>query len=176
VSDELRKAERRNDEMKLDCEEMEQHVSQLSTELQQAREDLDRLSVVEHELDTAKQVSIKLHDECERLNAQCQLYRQHVDPDDTLSTQLARSSFTLKRRLHDTTCCQTGCQSRLTTGLTTGCIVYTAAVVKPVVAVRSTRLSNRLSNQFDNRLDVCFHDTAGCHTGCRTDLTTGCIV
>jgi len=39
-------------------------------------------------------------------------------------------STSLKPRLHDTTCCQTGCQ----TGLTIGCIVYTniRPVVKPV--------------------------------------------
>ena len=37
---------------------------------------------------------------------------------------------TVKPRLHDTTCCQTGCQ----TDLTTGCIVYTniQPIVKPV--------------------------------------------
>jgi len=54
---------------------------------------------------------------------------------------------TVKPRLHDTTCCQTGCQTRLTTGLTTGCPKQT---------------SNRLSNRVDNRLDVCLRDTAGC--------------
>jgi len=47
----------------------------------------------------------------------------------------------VKPRLHDTTCCQTGCQ----TGLTTGCIVYTYSRL-------SNRLSNQLYNQFDNRL------------------------
>jgi len=38
--------------------------------------------------------------------------------------------FTIKPRLHETTCCQTGCQ----TALTTGCIVYTniQPAVKPV--------------------------------------------
>ena len=87
---------------------------------------------------------------------------------------------TVKPRLHDTTCCQTGCQ----TDLTTGCIVYTniQPIVKPVwqpvwqpaVSCIQTfnRLSNGFDNRFDNRLDVCLHDTAGCQTGC----TTGCIV
>ena len=39
-------------------------------------------------------------------------------------------NMTLKPRLHDTSCCETGCQ----TGLTTGCIVYTNSqpVVSPV--------------------------------------------
>jgi len=54
-------------------------VSQLNTELRHAHDDLRRLAGLEDELATAKQISIKLHDECERLNAQCQLYRQQVD-------------------------------------------------------------------------------------------------
>jgi len=75
----LRKAERRNEDLKMDCEEMEEQLSQLSTELRHAHDDLRRLGTVEDELATAKQISIRLHDECERLNAQCQLYRQQRD-------------------------------------------------------------------------------------------------
>ena len=75
----LRKAERRNEDLKTDCEELEEQVSQMSSELLHAHDDLRRLTAVDDELATAKQVSIKLHDECERLNAQCQLYRQQLD-------------------------------------------------------------------------------------------------
>jgi len=75
----LRKTERRNEDLKVDCEELEEQVSQLSSELRQAHDDLRRLGSVEDELATAKQISIKLHDECERLNCQCQLYRQQLD-------------------------------------------------------------------------------------------------
>jgi len=43
--------------------------------------------------------------------------------------------LSLKPRLHDTTCCQTGCQTGLTTRWTAGCIVYTniQPFVQPVV-------------------------------------------
>jgi len=75
----LRKTERRNEDLKADCEELEEQVSQLSAELRQAHDDLRRLGAVDDELATAKQISIKLHDECERLTAQCQLYRQQLD-------------------------------------------------------------------------------------------------
>jgi len=95
VCDKLRKAERLNDEMKVDCEELEEQVSQLSTELRHAHDHLRTLSAVEDELATAKQVSIKLHDECERLNAQCQLYRQQVPSGDALPTQASRSVHSL---------------------------------------------------------------------------------
>lgn len=83
----------------MDCEELEEQMSQLSSELRQAHDDLKKLSSVEEELATAKQISIKLHDECERLNVQCQLYRQQVDwrrsdtsPQASLFTQPANSS------------------------------------------------------------------------------------
>ena len=49
----------------------------------------------------------------------------HVDVARTvahLTCIVKRNQSSVKPRLHDTTCCQTGCQ----TGLTTGCIVYTA--------------------------------------------------
>jgi len=60
--------------------------------------------------------------------------------------------LSLKPRLHNTTCCQTGCQTSLTTGWTnSGCSFNTVV---------------------NNRLDVRLHDTDGCHNGC----TTGCIV
>lgn len=75
----LRKAERRNDDLKVDCEDLEEQVSQLSSELRHAHEDLQRLGGVEAELATAKQISIKLHDECERLNAQCAFYRRPIE-------------------------------------------------------------------------------------------------
>jgi len=74
---------------------------------------------------------------------------------------------TVKPRLHDTTCCQTGCQ----TDLTTGCIVSTAGCHTGCTtrfdkcswtnSGCSTRLSNRLSTtgfidiRFDNRLYRC---------------------
>jgi len=86
----LRKAERRNEDLKVDCEDLEEQITQLSTELRSAHDDLRRLGDVEDELTTAKQISIKLHDECERLNGQCQLYRQQLDlqrPDDTVSIE-----------------------------------------------------------------------------------------
>jgi len=75
----LRKTERRNEDLKADCEDLEEQVSQLSAELRQAQDDLRRLGAVDDELATAKQISIKLHDECERLSAQCQFYRQQLD-------------------------------------------------------------------------------------------------
>ena len=54
----LRKAERRSGELKVDCDELEEHVTQLSAELRRAHDDLRRLSDVEDELATAKQVSV----------------------------------------------------------------------------------------------------------------------
>jgi len=86
----LRKAERRNEDLKVDCEELEEQVSHMSSELRQAHDDLRRLASVEDELATAKQISIKLHDECERLNAQCQHYRQQLNlqhSEDMISTE-----------------------------------------------------------------------------------------
>jgi len=49
--------------------------------------------------------------------------------------------WTVKPRLHDTTCCQTGCQ----TGLTTGCIVFDNRFDKRLYRVYSWLL-NRLYN------------------------------
>ena len=48
---------------------------------------------------------------------------------DVLKSDEETAQKTVKPRLHDTTCCQTGCQTRLT-----------------------TRLLDRLDNRFDNRL------------------------
>jgi len=53
-------------------------------------------------------------------------------------------NLTLKPRLHDTTCCQTGCQ-----------------------------LSYRLYNRFDNGLYRVNKHPTGCQTGLTTRLTTG---
>jgi len=70
---------------------------------------------------------------------------------DSLSVSVTPS--TLKPRLDDTTCCQTGCQTRLTTG----CIVYTN--IQPVVKPFNNRLNvcihnlNPFDNRFDNRLN-----------------------
>jgi len=84
----LRKAERRNEDLKMDCEELEEQISQMSAELRHAHEDQRRLAAVEDELATAKQISIKLHDECERLNAHCQLYRLGLDDNDSTQASL----------------------------------------------------------------------------------------
>jgi len=86
----LRKAERRNEDLKVDCEELEEQISQMSAELRHAHDDLRRLAAVDDELATAKHISIKLHDECERLNTQCQLYRLQLD--DTVSTEASLRS------------------------------------------------------------------------------------
>lgn len=98
----LRKAERRNEDLKVDCEELEEQVSQLNTELRHAHDDLKRLGTVEDELATAKHISIKLHDECERLNSQCQLYRQQLDlprSDGVISPEASLTvHYVLQRR------------------------------------------------------------------------------
>jgi len=75
----------------------------------------------------------------------------------------------VKPRLHDTTCCQTGCQTSLTTdemfvytiqqSCQTSCIVYTAGCQTGC----TTRFDNRLNEQW---LFV-QHD---CQTGCQTGL------
>ena len=104
----LRKAERRNEDLKVDCEELEEQVSQMSSELRQAHDDLRRLSSVEDELATAKQISIKLHDECERLNAQCQLHRQQLNlqrSEDIISTEASPAFHLVQRYREDSTLC-----------------------------------------------------------------------
>jgi len=89
--------------------------------------------------------------------------------DNASNMAKAFKSMTIKPRLHDKTCCQTGClytrYIRLSkhdttgcqTGLTTGCIMYTN--IQP--------FDNRLYH-VNNRLDVCLHDTASCQTRCTT--------
>jgi len=87
---------------------------------------------------------------------------------------------TIRPRLHDTTCCQTGCQFgltnqlyriykhstgcqiRLTTGLTNGCILYTAGCRTGC----TTWFDNRLNEQW-------LFVQHGCQTGWTTDLTSG---
>jgi len=91
----MRKAERRNDDLRVDCEELEEQVSQMGKELRHAHDDLKRLGAVEDELATAKQISIKLHDECERLNAQCQLYREQLGWQHTDGAVSAEASLTV---------------------------------------------------------------------------------
>jgi len=84
---------------------------------------------------------------------------------DALSCRKTNTS--LKPRLHDTPCCQTGCQ----TGLTTGCIVYTAGCQTGCQAHCTTRFDNRL--KFNELWLFVQH---GCQTGCTNGLTTSCIV
>ena len=78
---------------------------------------------------------------------------------------------TVKLRLHDTTCCQTGCQTGLTTGSMSIYTIQTGSVY-----TRYNRLSNRLLNRFDNRLYRVYKHSTGCQTRLTTGLTTGCIV
>jgi len=62
---------------------------------------------------------------------------------------------TLKPRLHDTTCCQTGCH-RLSNR-------FDNRLDNRLYRVYTIQTSNRLSSRFDNRLFSC---TAGWTTGC----------
>jgi len=71
-------------------------------------------------------------------------------------------SFSVKPRLHDTTCCHTGCQP--------GKCLYTR------YNRLSNPLSNRLSDRFDNQLYRVYKHSTGCQTRLTTGLTTGCIV
>jgi len=56
---------------------------------------------------------------------------------------------TVKPRLYDTTCCQTGCETGLTTGGATGCIVFTN--IQPVVKL-VVQPAVQLCIRSDNRL------------------------
>ena len=87
-------------------------------------------------------------------------------------------SQSVKPRLHDTTCCQTGCQAGLTTGFdnrvnvcihdTTRC--QTRCQTDCRVYKHSTGCQTRLTTGLTNG---CIVYTAGCQTGCQTRLTTG---
>lgn len=74
----LRKAERRNEQLQNDCDDLQLTASRLTD---RSNDDRRKIRQLEEELATAKDVSIRLHDECERLQQECFANRQKITVD-----------------------------------------------------------------------------------------------
>lgn len=75
----LRKAERRNDELKNECDDYEGKIRRLEERGRTSEDDRKRIRRLEEELRTAKEVSIRMHDECQRMETEQRKMENELD-------------------------------------------------------------------------------------------------
>ena len=75
----MRKAERRSEQLRLECDENRERIRELETDGRKTNvEKKRRIEELEDQLREAREVSIKLHDECERMELECTSYRTEI--------------------------------------------------------------------------------------------------
>lgn len=75
----LRKSERKNDELRIECDDHKEKVRKLEERGRSVEEERKRARKLEEELRTAKEVSIQMHDECQRMQKEQRSMTRELD-------------------------------------------------------------------------------------------------